>query len=86
MNTIYRTLASLEPSYKKGRVDSYRVKGSGKLWDWCQERLKPLGLHVDTVTPKTYGVYREKEVIGCYNTLTEVKQAITGGYVTQPNL
>ena len=58
-----------------------KVKTSGKLFDWCQEKLKPMGLYVEDVTPYSLAVWRDENVIGYYNTLTEIKKAIIGGYV-----
>lgn len=82
MNKIWNTLTGIGQGDKE--PENRKVKTSGKLFDWCNDQLKSKGLHVDNVTPYTLAVYKGGEVIGYYNNLTEVKQAIQGGYVHEP--
>lgn len=65
--------------------ENVKPKTSGKLFDWCQERIKPLGLHIDNVTDYSLAVWRGNDVVGYYNNLSEIKKAIIGGYVDLPN-
>lgn len=66
---------------ERAETESRKPKTSGKLFDWCSEKLKPLGLYIEEITPYSLGVWRGGDVIGRYNTLTEIKEAINGGYV-----
>lgn len=83
MNKIFKQLTG---SLAVSRSSDRRVKTSGKLFDWCQEQLKPMGLHIDESSPKILAVYREGDVVGFYNTLTEIKAAIKNGTVADRNL
>lgn len=82
MNKTFNKLVGISSSGNKEPEDK-KVKTSGKLFDWCNRQLIPMGLHVDNVTPYSLAVYRGGDVIGYYNTLTEIKQAIIAGYVQE---
>lgn len=62
-----------------------RVKTDGKLFDTLQDKLKPMGLRIDTVTPYQLAVYNGGNVVGYYDTLTEIKNAINEGTVSEPH-
>lgn len=82
MNKIWNQLTRLKGTEKPER--KVQAKTSGKLFNWCQDQLKPLGLHIDNATPYQLAVYREGDVVGYYDTLTEIKKAIKNNTVSEP--
>lgn len=83
MNKIWNSLTGTANERKE--PENRKPKTSGKLFDWCSEKLNPLGLRISNVTPYSLAVYRGGDVVGYYNTLTEIKEAINGGYVNEPH-
>lgn len=71
---------------ERAENENRKPKTSGKLFDWCSEKLKPMGLHIENVTDYSLAIWRGNDVVGYYNTLTDIKQAIVGGWANEPNL